>query len=343
MGTQIKSILDAKETSIDKLKGKTLVVDSYNLLYQFITTIRGRDGSLLMDSNGNVTSHLVGIFSRITKMMQKEIKFVFVFDGDPPKLKQKERERRKEIKIDAEKKYQDAVQEENVEDMKKYAARTSRLTQEMIQGAKQLIDALGMPIIDAPSEGEAQAAYMVKKQDADYCVSQDFDTILFGCPYLLRNLSIAGKRKGKGLSYTSISPEIINLSENLNNLGIDQKQLISLGMLVGTDYNKEGINGIGPKNALKLVKEYGSDFESLFKKVNWDEIVGTSWKEIFNLFVEMPVKKDYNLEWKKPNKEKIIKILVDDHDFSMERVKSTVEKLLKENNKKQQTGLGDFF
>jgi flap endonuclease-1 len=343
MGTQIKSILDSREISIDELKGKTLAVDSYNLLYQFITTIRGRDGSLLMDSNGNVTSHLVGIFSRITKMMQEKIRFIFVFDGEPPKLKQKERERRKELKIDAEKKYQKAVKEENIDDMKKYASRTSRLTKEMIDDAKELIKALGLPIVKAPSEGEAQAAYMVRKKDADYCVSQDFDTILFGCPALIRNLSIAGKRKKTGVSYESVNPEIINLSDNLNKLGIDQKQLIVLGMLVGTDYNKEGIKGIGPKNALKLVKEYGSDFESLFKKVNWDEMVETSWEEIFDLFVDMPVKKDYKLEWKNPDKEKLIKILVDKHDFSMERVKNTIEKLLKKNKEKQQKGLGDFF
>jgi len=172
MGTQIKCILKSNVISLNDLTNKTLVIDSYNFLYQFLTTIRSRDGSLLMDSKGNITSHLVGLFSRTTRLMQNNIKLIFVFDGKPPELKEKERERRKNIKINAEKEYKKAVEEENIEEMKKYASRTSRLTEEMIDDSKKLISALGLPIIQAPSEGEAQAACIAKNKDADYCVSQ---------------------------------------------------------------------------------------------------------------------------------------------------------------------------
>jgi len=343
MGTQIKCLLKSNEISLNDLTNKTIAIDSYNFLYQFLTTIRSRDGSLLMDSKGNVTSHLVGLFSRTIKLMQNNIKLIFVFDGKPPKLKEIERQRRKEIKIEAKKRYEKAVEEENIKEMKKYASRTTRLTEDIIRESKKLISALGLPIVQAPSEGEAQAAYLTKKKEADYCVSQDFDSLLFGSPMLVRNLSLIGKRKKLGLSYETVNPEIIDLSENLNNLGIDQNQLIALAMLVGTDYNLGGIKGIGPKNALKLVKKYGSDFEGLFKDVKWNEFFDYPWKEVYDLFKNIPIEKEYLIEWKEPNKEEVIDLLVNEHDFAMERVKTVLDRLLKNKESKQQKGLGEFF
>ena len=343
MGTQIKCILKSNVISLNDLTNKTLVIDSYNFLYQFLTTIRSRDGSLLMDSKGNITSHLVGLFSRTTRLMQNNIKLIFVFDGKPPELKEKERERRKNIKINAEKEYKKAVEEENIEEMKKYASRTSRLTEEMIDDSKKLISALGLPIIQAPSEGEAQAACIAKNKDADYCVSQDFDSLLFGSPRLVRNLSLIGKRKKSGLSCETVNPEVINLSENLNNLGIDQNQLIALAMLVGTDYNIGGVKGIGPKNALKLVKKYGSNLDSLFEEVKWGDFFNYPWKEVYNLFKKMPVITNYSIEWKEPDRDEVIKLLVDEHDFAAERVKPVLDRLLKNKESKQQKDLGEFF
>ncbi|MBA3064089.1 hypothetical protein FP803_01485 [Candidatus Woesearchaeota archaeon] len=227
--------------------------------------------------------------------------------------------------------------------MKKYASRTTRLTEGIIEESKKLISALGLPIIQAPSEGEAQAACIAKNTDADYCVSQDFDSLLFGCPRLVRNLSLIGKRKKSGLSYITIHPELIDLSENLNNLGIDQNQLIALAMLVGTDYNIGGVKGIGPKNALKLVKRYGSSLDSLFDEVKWGNFFNYPWKEVYNLFKKMPVITDYSIEWKKPDRDEVIKLLVDEHDFAAERVNPVLDRLLKNKESKQQKGLGEFF
>jgi flap endonuclease-1 len=344
MGVAITDLLIKKEIEISNLKDKILVVDSYNLLYQFISTIRSRDGSLLMDSKNNVTSHLIGLFSRTTKLMQQGLKLAFVFDGKPPELKLKERERRKELKLEAEKKYKEALAKEDIEEMKKYASRTSRLTPEMVEESKKLISALGLPVIQAPSEGEAQAAYMVKKEKEFASVSQDFDSLTFGASKLVRNLSIAGKRKKTSkLAYETIKPEIIDLTENLNHLGIDQNKLIALAMLVGTDYNPGGIKGIGPKNALRLVKKCSSDFDPLFEEVKWNDFFDFPWTEVFYTFKNMPTTDNYELEWKEIDENKIVKLLVEEHDFSAERVNSSLKKLLKENKSKKQKGLGDFF
>ncbi len=344
MGVAFKDLIISEEISIDDLSNKVLTVDAYNTLFQFLTTIRSRDGTLLMDSKGNVTSHLVGLFSRTTNLIQKNLKLVFVFDGKPPKLKQKTAEKRKEIKLEAEKKYQEAVKKKDIEDMKKYAARTSRLTDEIILESKKLIEGLGLPVIQAPSEGEAQASYIVKKGKAFATVSQDYDSLIHGSTKLVRNLSVTGRRKKAAtLSYEAIKPEIIDLAENLNNLGVDQNQLIALSMLIGTDYNPGGIKGVGPKNALKLVKKHKTNFDNLFAEVKWNDFFDFEWEEVYHLIKKIPVTDDYEIKWSGVDTEKIKKLLIDEHDFSEERVESTLDKLNKKSSERKQKGLSEFF
>ena len=343
MGVAFKDLIVGEETSIKELGGKIFVVDAYNMLYQFLSSIRSRDGSLLMDSKGSITSHLVGLFSRTTNLMINNLKLAFVFDGKPPALKEKERMRRREIKVEAKKQYEKAKEKGDTDLMKKYASRTSVLIPEMLDEAKKLIKALGLPVIQAPSEGEAQAAHIVKKGKAYAVVSQDFDSLLYGSPLIIKNLSILGKRKkADKLSYAIIKPELINLSEALNNLNIDNDQLIAAAMLVGTDYNIGGIKGIGPKNALSLVKKYKKDFDSLFKEVEWDKTFDFKWTEIYYLIKKMPVTDDYEIKFKDIDEKKIFDLLVKQHDFSEERVNNTIQKLLKEKEAKQQKSLAEF-
>ncbi|MBN2368137.1 flap endonuclease-1 [Candidatus Woesearchaeota archaeon] len=341
MGTQLSSIITAKEISVEDLRSKKLAIDSFNLLYQFLSTIRQRDGTPLKDSYGNITSHLSGLFFRTTKLMKEGIKLAFVFDGKAPELKREERERRKELKEEAMRKYESAVEQEDVEMMRKYAKRTAVLTTEMIDESKELITALGLPIVQAASEGEAQAAYMVKKGDFYGIVSQDTDGLLFGSTKIIKNLSITGKRKKPGTSvYYTVNPEIITLSEVLNTLSIDNDQLIVIGMLCGTDFNIGGIKGIGPKKALDLVKKHGKDFDSLFEEAKWDDFFDYSWKDVFKLFKEMPVKEDYEIKWGLIDKGKVIEILHERHEFSKERIENSIDEIVK--NQKQK-GLGEWF
>jgi len=342
MGTNIKDLIVAKEISFEDLKGKMLAVDSFNILYQFLSTIRQRDGSLLKDSEGRITSHLTGLFNRTTRLMHHGIKLAFVFDGKPPELKQKEREKRKTAKQEAMKMYEQAKVKKDIEAMKKYASRTSILDKEMINESKELISALGLPVIQAPSEGEAQVAAIVNSKDAYAGVSEDFDSLLYGIPRLIKNLSITGRRRFKA-AYVTIKPKIIKISETLNSLGIDQDQLIVLAILVGTDYNPGGIKGIGPKNALKLVKQYKDDFDGLFKEAKWNKNFDFPWTDIYYLIKKMPVEKDYSLKIGKLQQDRIFELLVEKHDFSKERVEKQIENLIKTESKKQQKGLGDWI
>ncbi len=332
MGLNFKDLVVKKEISTKDLKDKILAVDSYNILYQFLTTIRGPDGGPFTDKKGRVTSHLIGLFNRTTSLMEEGIKLVFVFDGKAPDIKQKTWEKRSKIKQEA-------------SDMRKYSARTVKLTKDMVADAKNLITALGLPIVQAPSEGEAQTAFMVTNGDAYASLSQDYDNLIFGCPTLVRNLSIAGKRKKKGkLGFQTIKPEIIALQDVLDNLKLTRDQLIVLAILVGTDYNPGGIKGIGPKTGLKLVKEYQNDFPAIFDKVEWaTHYPDLPWKKVFDTIKNIPTTKDYELKWEQFDETKLIKLLVEEHDFHEQRVQTKLEKLQKEQKKLTQKGLSSFF
>lgn len=344
MGVALTELLVMKEVGLDQLQNKTLAVDAPMWLYQFLSSIRQRDGTLLMDSKGHVTSHLMGLMSRIPNLSEQNIKLAFVFDGKPPMLKHSTLEKRKEIKQEAQKNFEKAKEKEDLELMKKYAARTSRLTQDMVDEAKKLVEALGLPMIEAPSEAEAQASLIVKNDDAYAIATNDADALLFEASRIVRNLNMAGKKKKMNkLSYETINPDLIVLKDNLEHLQISQDQLIALAMLIGTDYNSGGIKGIGPKTALKIVKQHNSDFDSLFREVKWKDFFEFEWKEVFDLIKNIPVDENYELKWKGVDEDKIMKLLVDEHDFSEERVKSQIESMVNTGKKAKQKGLGEFF
>ena len=345
MGLQFKDLIVKEEINSKDLKDKILAVDTMNLLYQFLTTIRSMDGSALTDSKGRVTSHLIGLFSRTTSLMEQGLKLVFVFDGKAPAIKKKTWEKRTAIKQEAAKLFKKAEEDGDQAEMRKFASRTVILDKEMIADAKNVITALGLPIVQAPSEGEAQTAYMAKKGDCYASVSQDYDNLIFGCPTLVRNLSIEGKRKKAGkFAYQKVKPEMIKLDDVLKKLELNLDQLIVLAILVGTDYNPGGVKGIGPKTGLKLMKEHGDNFDKIFEEVKWKESYpDLEWKEVYDTIKDIPVTDDYKLEWKKIDEEALIHLLVEEHGFSLDRVKSKLEKLNGVKDKLTQKGLNSFF
>ena len=339
MGSKIKDILNASETSISELGGKSFVVDAFNMLYQFITTIRRYDGSLLMDRHGRTTSHLSGLFFRCINLMESGIKLTFVFDGEPPEIKKTEIQRRKNLKMEAIEKYELAVESGDTEMMKKYAGQTAYLSSKMIEDAKLLLDALGIPHVQAPSEGEAQGSYMVKKGEFDAIFSQDADCLIFGCPVVIKNLSVSGRRKKVGTnSYEIIKPEVFDLEKNLNDLKIDLEQLIVIAILCGTDFNYKGVPGIGPKKALNLVKKYGKDFDNLFKNVDWN--FDYSWKKVYDTIKNIPVTDIYEIKHGNINEKMLKRIMIEEHGFSEEKIINHIEILKK---KQRQKDLSSFF
>jgi flap endonuclease-1 len=207
-----------------------------------------------------------------------------------------------------------------------FAQAATSLKDYMKQDAHRLLDLMGLPWIQAPSEGEAQAAHMTQREDADYCTSQDYDSLLFGAPMLLRNVTVSGRRKlpSKNI-YIDVVPELVVLDSVLKECGITYEQLIDVGILIGTDFNPDGIKGLGPKTALKLVKEYGT-LENALPHIKNAEFPHPPEK-IREIFLHPKVSDDYKLEWKEPNVEGIVDFLVREKDFSEARVRKAVEKM----------------
>lgn len=324
MGTAIGEILEREEISFDFIKGRVVGIDSYNIIYQFLSSIRGPDGTPLMDSEGNVTSHLTGLLYRTVNLTGKGIKPVFVFDGVPHRLKAETIEERKKIRTEAIQKHEKALREGNLAEAKKFGSRALKLTDKMVDDAKMLLGLMGLPVIVAPNDGEAQISQMAAKGHVFGCASQDYDALLFGAPIVFRNIAVSGKRKAPGRNfYSDIEPEKIELEKNLQLLGISRQKLVWLGILVGTDFN-EKFPGIGPKKALALVKKHDS-FYGIVKETGFEP--SFDFQEVEGVFLKPAFTENYKIEFSAPQKEKVKEFLCEQHGFNVERVENALKKL----------------
>ncbi len=338
MGVAIGDLLPSSEITFEELEGKIIAMDAYNIIYQFLASIRQRDGQPLMDSEGRVTSHLSGILYRNSNLLKEGIKPVYVFDGKPDIMKEGTLEKRKERKEKAKKEYKKALDEGDLEKARSKAQQTSRMSKDIEQGSKKLLRLMGIPCVQAPAEGESQGSYMVQQGDAWAVGSQDYDSLLLGAPRVIRNLTISGRRKLPGRNeYKDIVPQIIYLDDVLEENDISREQLVDIALLCGTDYN-EGIKGIGPKRGLKKVKKFGN-IDEVLKEID-EEI--NNLDVIKKLFLEPKVKKDYEFEFKDPDVDGIKEFLCEERDFSESRVMSAVEKVVEGRDREKQTSLSSF-
>jgi len=348
MGVKINELVNEVKRTItfENLFKKSIAIDAFNTIYQFLAIIRQKDGTPLKDYQGNVTSHLSGLFYRSINFLEHNIKPIYVFDGIPSELKLDTIKERKKIKEDAKEKMIKAQDDEDFREAKKFAQFTSTLNADMIEESKKLIDFMGIPIIQANSEGEAQSAYIVEKGDAWACASQDYDTLLFGGERLLRNFAISRSRKVRETTVT-LDIEYVSLNKFLNNLGITREQLIEMGILIGTDFFP-GIKGIGQKTALDLIKKYDT-IENIMKsqirvggkEINLNLELVAQIKEIF---LNPDVKKEYQEpRQKRIDFDKLEELLIEQHNFSRQRVENALERLRKLDTSKVQVSLDDFF
>lgn len=326
MGVNLGDLIPKRKIGFEELSGRAVAIDAYNALYQFLATIRGASGEPLMDRKGRITSHLSGLLYRTSNLVERGVKPVYVFDGEPPALKEAELKRRMKIKEEAVVKYEEALKKGDLEGARRYAQMAARLKDEMVEDAKRLLSLLGVPWVQAPSEGEAQAAHMAAKGDVWAASSQDYDSLLFGAPRLVRNLTITGKRKlPKKSAYVEVEPELVELGRALKELGLTREQLVELGILVGTDFNPDGVKGVGPKTALKLLKEHGSLEKIASSKLG---ALPENVPKIKEIFLKPKVTDEYKLEWREPNVEEAVEFLCRERDFSEDRVRGALERMI---------------
>ncbi|MDG1544806.1 MAG: flap endonuclease-1 [Candidatus Poseidoniia archaeon] len=337
MGIKLGPLLETRPIKIEELTNRKVAIDGYNVLYQFLSSIRQADGNLLTDSEGRVTSHLSGLFFRLSNLVDNGIRPCIIFDGKPPKLKKKLLEERRLKKIKAEVEWEAALSAGDTELARTKAQQTTRLDKSMLVDSKKLLDMLGIPWFDAPSEGEAQVAHLLESNKVDYGASQDFDTILFGARKFVRNLTLSNRRKlPKQNKWVPVTPEIIDLDLSLSNLEISREQLVDVAILMGTDFNP-GIDGIGPKKGLKLVRECGdaeSSLEKIGKKID-------NLHDIRSLFLN-PEVGDFDPIWNPPDATSLENFLCNDYRFNRERVMKTIEIYTNSKSKARQFTLGDF-
>ena len=327
MGLDLRPLVTPVPLKLQELASKVVAVDAYNTIYQFLSIIRGPTGEPLANDKGEITSHLSGLFYRNANLLMENIKPIYVFDGKANELKMAEIQRRSQLKKEATEKYQLAIEEGRMEDARKYGTRTAVLTDKMVEESKKLISYLGIPYIQAPSDGEAAAAFLTKREVAFAAASQDYDSILFGAKRLVRNLAISGKRKVPNRNvYVEVEPEIFEHDRVLREIGLTPEQLVDVGILIGTDFNPGGFAGIGPKTALKLVKEH-SKLENIQKIKHL--LPEVPYQEIRNIFLKPEVPKVDKIDFSEVNREKVLDFLCVDKSFSADRVSTTLDKLQK--------------
>jgi flap endonuclease-1 len=343
LGVNLRDLVPKTTVRLEDLSGKSIAIDAYNALYQFLAIIRQPDGTPLKDSRGIVTSHLSGLLYRTSNLVEMGIKPIYVFDGVPPALKEVEIKRRMKAKEEALVRYEQALKEGKTEEARMYAQATSRVKDYMADDSKKLLDLMGIPWVQAPSEGEAQAAHLTKRGDADYCASQDYDSLLFGAPKLIRNVTISGRRKLPSKNvFIEVVPEIVELDNVLRECGITHEQLVDVGILIGTDFNPEGIKGLGPKTALKLIKEHGN-LENTLPYLKNAEFPAEP-QRIREIFLHPKVTDDYQIVWKEPDMEGVIDFICRQRDFSEDRVRKAIEKMQEGTKKlKGKTTLEKWF
>ncbi|EIN12797.1 PIN domain-like protein [Punctularia strigosozonata HHB-11173 SS5] len=331
------------EHDIKTLFGRKVAIDASMSIYQFLIAVRQKDGEMLTNDSGETTSHLMGFFYRTIRIVENGIKPAYIFDGKPPELKSGVLAKRFEKREEAKEEGEEAKETGTAEDMDRFSRRTVKVTREHNEECRKLLRLMGIPVVVAPSEAEAQCAELARGGKVYAAGSEDMDTLTFNAPILLRHLTFSEAKK------TPISE--INLAKALEGLQMDMSQFIDLCILLGCDY-LEPIKGVGPKTALKLIREHGGlagVMEHLREKGKGKGGVQIPeywpWEEAKKLFEKPDVEPadEVQLEWKNPDVEGLVQFLVVEKGFNEERVRKGAEKLTKFLNAKQQGRLDGFF
>ena len=324
MGLNLKDLVIRQPTTLDAFANRVIAIDAYNAIYQFLASIRGPDGQMLSDEKGRATSHLSGLLNRNVNFLSIGIKPVYVFDGIPPSLKAAEIERRRQIKKDATIKYERALSAGNKQDAIKYAQQTTSMRDGMVKESKILLGYLGIPYIDAPSEGEATAAHLTKNGLAYASASQDFDSVLCGAVKLVRNFTNSGRRKIPNRnSYINVVPELVETRKILDSLKLNSEELVDVGILIGTDFNPNGFERIGPKTALKLITKYRrlEDIPQI-----QEQLSTIKYEQIRQIFLNPQVADIDEITFADVDYDSIVSYLME-RSFSEDRILATLNRL----------------
>ena len=276
----LRAVAAIEDVPFEELSGSVVAVDAHNWLYRYLTTtVKFTADSVYTTSEGEEVANLVGVVQGLPKFFEHDVTPVLVFDGGVTDLKSDEVERRREQREKAEARQKEAEAAGEAVEAARLEARTQRLTAVIHETTRGLLDRLDVPYIEAPAEGEAQCAHMAATGTVDYAGSEDYDTMTFGAPRTLRQLTSKG------------DPELMDLQKTLEKHDITYEQLVDIALLMGTDFN-EGVSGYGPKTAVKAVKEHGD----IWGVMEADDVYVENADRVRELFFDPPVTDDYELD-----------------------------------------------
>ena len=243
----LRQLAHVEDVAFGDLAGSVVAVDAHNWLYRYLTTtVRFTRGRAYTTADGEEVANLIGIVQGLPKLLEGDVVPVFVFDGGVSELKTDEVAERREQRERYESELAEAREREDATaaEISTLESRTQRLTELIQETSRELLELFGVPVIEAPAEGEAQAAHMARRGDVDYVGTEDYDALLLGAPLTLRGLTSKG------------DPELMDFEATLADHDLTWEQLVDVAILMGTDFN-EGVPGVGPKTAVKLVREHG--------------------------------------------------------------------------------------
>ncbi|KAF3329057.1 flap endonuclease 1-A isoform X2 [Carex littledalei] len=326
-----------KENKFESYFGRKIAIDASMSIYQFLIVV-GRTGmETLTNEAGEVTSHLQGMFNRTIRLLEAGIKPAYVFDGQPPDLKKQELAKRYSKREDATKELSTAVEEGDKEAIEKFSKRTVKVTKQHNEDCKRLLRLMGVPVIEAPCEAEAQCAALCKDDKVYAVASEDMDSLTFGAPRFLRHLMDPSSKKIPVMEF--------EISKVLEGLKLSMDQFIDLCILSGCDYC-ESIKGVGGLTALKMIRQYGC-IETMLENINKERYqIPEDWpyEEARRLFKEPNVSLDVpELKWTPPDEEGIVNFLVNENGFNKDRVTKAIEKIKAAKTKSSQGRLESFF
>ncbi|RLM53614.1 flap endonuclease-1 [Halobellus sp. Atlit-31R] len=276
----LRSLAVLSEIDFDEVAGSVVAVDAHNWLYRYLTTtVKFTREDAYTTAAGEEVANLIGVVQGLPKFFEHDLVPVFVFDGGVTELKDEEVAERRAAREKAEELKQAAEERGDDVAAARLEARTQRLTGIIHETTRELLELLDVPVVEAPAEGEAQASHMAIRGDADYVGSEDYDTLLFGAPYTLRQLTSKG------------NPELMDLDATLAKHDLTREQLVDVAILCGTDFN-EGLSGVGPKTALSELHEHGDLWGVLDARGAYIEYAD----RVRELFLDPPVTDEYAFE-----------------------------------------------
>ena len=341
MGVKLQNIIVRKELDFQDLSGKIIAVDAPNIIMGLFNFARkntdGTYGDIILDRTQRPISHLYGLLYRVNFYYSRNIFPIFCFDGKVSELKKVITKDQLKDFLFTQKWYEEAMRNDNKALARQISLSKEYMWQNIIQESKQLLGTLGVPYIESPASAESQCAYLVEKGVANYSNSQDFDSLLFGCPYVVQNLSKSLRRKIQGRwQYQKVQPMQIDLQRNLKNLSISIFQLVDMGILIGIDYFP-GIKGIGSKKALQLIRKHKTLENIILKeydKYELNNLTPEIIKKVRKIFLFPDANESIEeIHWNPPNKSHVISLLCKDHHLNMERVAKNLDKLCKNYDK----------